>query len=381
MPMPDYDEYAKFAEENNILWSIPFETSRGCSWDQRIVCGDELDSCYFCGIRQPPVKRSIKPGVDVIGELDELSKKYKNTRILFCDCEIDNANGRKWIELLEDHKTDYLYKLDTRANVGEKFLMSARQSGCIGVQVGIEGLSGSYLKRLNKGTTTIQNLSVMRKLFELGIPSFSNLLLGFPGATIDEVRETADVIRRYAIVYEPLFLSLFELDAYSPVFQKPERFGVTNIRPAEPLQMVFETTIAKNIALPWLDFDQEEPIVDWSPVIEARREWLELHKKLREEVNFTERARPLYYLDGVDFLEIVDRRRGFQIFTLDKLDREVYLLCTNVISREKLFAYFRNSGDTSQRIEEIIEQFKCYDLLFEEGNEFLALAVNRRSIF
>jgi radical SAM superfamily enzyme YgiQ (UPF0313 family) len=57
------------------------------------------------------------------------------------------------------------------------------EAGCSTVTLGIEGLSTRYLKRLGKGTSTIQNLQALKTCFELEIANQSNLLTGFPGCS------------------------------------------------------------------------------------------------------------------------------------------------------------------------------------------------------
>ena len=52
------------------------------------------------------------------------------------------------------------------------------EAGLTGAQFGIEGLSTSYLRRVGKGTTTIQNLQVMKICFELGVRFLTDYVLG-----------------------------------------------------------------------------------------------------------------------------------------------------------------------------------------------------------
>jgi hypothetical protein len=268
------------------------EIARGCAWDRRVSSGDALRSCFFCGIAQPPVHKRGKRPAQVAREIGDQSLQYKTTRLHFYDSEISNASGGALASELRAHRRHYRFSMDVRASVGHEFLAQMAQAGCIAVQVGIVGLTTSQLRRLNKGATTIQNLTAMRAAFELGLASDSPLI-GFPGATADEITETCDNIRRFAVAYEPLRPACFVLDAFSPAYEKPSRFGIKNVCHAAPLRAVLPPAIEQAVRLPWSEFDCELPAADWKPVMDACDEWRQLHRRLREECSVAGSARPL----------------------------------------------------------------------------------------
>jgi len=304
--------------------------------------------------------------------------RYSNPRLHFCDSHIDNPMGLALAKRLKEHRRNYKFTMDVRATANDTMLAEMVEVGCVAIQVGIEGLSTSYLQRINKGTTTIQNLRCMRSLYELGIVSESNLLIGFPQTPQSEIDETCRNIEHAATCYEPLRLSPFTLSAFSPAYCHPERFGISRIRHAEPLQLVFPASLGSDIFVPWFDFEVADQSADWTPLVEACKKWTQLHKELRDECSTVERARPLYYLDGRSFLEIIDRRTGFRTITLEPLWRDLYLFCMRIRSREEIMHEYSDRASTDTIFDEVIGGLLAEKLLFAENNHYLSLAVASR---
>ena len=80
-----------------------------------------------------------------------------------------------------------------------------------------------------------------------------------------------------------------------------------------------------------------------------------------------------FYLDGINFLKIYDKRSlsDIKIFILDNLEREIFLACKDVISLEKIKEQFANLSD--QQIITILDTFEKKGILFREDNYFLSL--------
>jgi len=79
---------------------------------------------------------------------------------------------------------------EIRATTPGRVLEVMQAAGMQGVQIGIEALSTRLLKKLNKGTTAIQNIEIMKHCEMTGITNSSNLILYFPGSDQEDVIET-----------------------------------------------------------------------------------------------------------------------------------------------------------------------------------------------
>lgn len=384
LPAPDYSEYYRIAEQLEILWEIPIEGSRGCYWNRSYRTKSHMDACHFCGLNHSPYRQ--KKAEQVVSEMDGLANLYQNIRFRFVD-NVFRLRGESLAKLIASKQKDFIFFLEVRADIDPKTILLLWEAGCTNVQIGIEGLSTSYLKRLNKGTTTILNLQAMKTCFEFGIENRYNIISNFPGATKKEVEETARNIRDFATAYAPPFLRLpnytvdFHLDKNSAVYHNPHYFGVTNFRIPQDMAVALPKEVASRIELPWSEFDYTSEPEDWQPVVEEIENWHKRYNALSTETQTTLLLpKPLYYFDGGTFLEIVDRRHGLRLITLDSLWRQIYLFCMRVRTISQITERFVNNVEEEATIkEEILPGLINEKLMFEEQGQYLSLAVAWRA--
>lgn len=376
MPLPDYDSYASLADQYSVMWTIPLEGSRGCWWKHRVTKpGDKrLRGCCFCGLNANSRWRG-KSAEQIGKDCDAISRKYQNIRLRFMDNVLPNGISRDLSNILVNLGKSWWFFVEVRATLKMDEFLLLRQAGCTAVQVGVEGLSNSYLRRINKGTTTILNLQAMRACCEFGIRNGGNILTEFPGATQEEVDEIRENILKFAIAYEPLSVSRFSLDVDSPIFMDQGRFGIMNVRPTRTVRNALSADLAERLQLPWLEHDIDGSKADWSKVVEACKTWRLLHQELKKNPILYDVSKPLFYLDGADFIEIVDRREGFRTIVLEPLWRKVYLYCTEIRSRTEIVEHFAEQAREDTLFGEIIESLVRERLMFVEGKYYLSLAV------
>lgn len=373
LPMPDFTPYVELAKQLGFDWRLPIEGSRGCWWDRTRRNGNSKATCYFCnlnvqwnGYRQKSVER-------VIDEVKTLSERYTNTQIYFLDNIIrvegieDLASG-----LVGLHK-DLEFFYEMRANVHPYELLVLWEAGLRGMQVGIEGLSTAYLRRIGKGTRTIQNLQVMKTCAELGISNASaNLITWFPGSTAEEVEETVRNIREFALAYEPCNLARFALGTDSTVDKRREEFGVANVRNKDWLRTGLPDDLWHRMHLFDLSYDDVGTTADWAPVEKACAAWRQLWET---------GLRPLlFYFDGGTFLRVIDRRAGRSgaqpVRLLSARSRDIYLYCMEIRSFTEIASRFGfETDDQKRKLRVFLQQLVQWRLMFEEKNQYLSLAL------
>lgn len=81
------------------------------------------------------------------------------------------------------------------SNSDEEAFDLMAQSGCKGVFLGIESGSPAILANMNKAATVEKYEKGIRSLHERGILSFASFIAGFPGETVDTLRETTSFIQ------------------------------------------------------------------------------------------------------------------------------------------------------------------------------------------
>jgi len=369
LPSPDYDEYSRKADQYSIIWNIPVEGSRGCWWDRVVNTGNPRDRCFFCNYstgtyREKTVSRLAR-------EVDFLASRYQNVRVAFCDNAVRPRGVTELAGALKKRKQQLCFFITLRANITPREILGLNEAGMVRSECGIEGLSNSYLKRINKGTTVIQNLQVLKTCHELGIWNNTNLISGFPGATMAEVEETANTIRNFASAYYPSgTVGMFSLCVGSTVDVFREEYGISHVRNLEEYRCGMPDRVWTRLQLSDRSWNGPEPM-DWSPVREACGEWYELHERLRKDGRFPF-VHALYYHDGGDFLEIVDRRHGCRTLTLPEPWRSVYLFCMEIRSLDQLTKHFPEFGE---ELDNIIERLVTEKILYQEVQRYLALAV------
>lgn len=375
LPLPDYDTFPEQAKEHGLLdWVIPIEGSRGCWWDRVRRSKNPLNSCRFC--TQNGGSYQEKPPDALVREMIVLSDRYSNAKFQFTDLVARIEGLTEFATGLTNSGRNLNFWWSLRANVRPYEHMLIWEAGCNEIQIGIEGLSTSYLKRIGKGTNTIQNLQAMKTCFELGMSNQSNLVTRFPGSTQAEVDETEKNILEYAIAYQPLAESPFGLEHNTSVSKRPEAFGVENVRNAKLFEASLPRDVWERLRLYALDYDTREE-ADWTKVTRAMDTWRELHKQVRAEylkqgAFFT--LAPLYYVDRGIHLEIVDRRNGWEMTKLQGLWRDIYLYCMETRMVRSVASHF-SAQQSAEETNDMLYSLAHEKLMYIESEKCLSLAV------
>jgi ribosomal peptide maturation radical SAM protein 1 len=371
LPLPDYSGYAEFADAASIPWLVPIEGSRGCWWDRGKQTGNPRDTCYFCnlnvqwdGYRQKSLDR-------VIREIDELSSRYANPLLFFLDNILRTKGIEELSQKVRQQGKNYVIFYEMRAQISPYDILCLWEMGLRSAQFGIEGLSNSYLKRVGKGTSVIQNLQAMKTCYELNIDhSGANLVVDFPGSTDLEVEETRDAITRYAILYEPLRLSSFGIGLGSTVERLKDSFGVSNLRNADFWRVGLPEDVYSRLEL--LDRSGDFPHADWRPVRRAVGLW----RRAQQTARASSYRHLLSYLDGGDYLKIIDlRSRTPRILRFDSWERAVYLSAMEIARHSDLVQrHTDGSVPEVSRLDRWLHDLTRDSLMYREGTRYLALA-------
>ncbi|MBZ4372559.1 RiPP maturation radical SAM C-methyltransferase [Corallococcus sp. AS-1-6] len=372
LPYPDYDEYASKAEQHGVMWLLSIEGSRGCWWDRTKRSGNPKNTCYFCNLNVQWNGYREKSNRRLVEEIDSLSERYGNTGIFFLDNIIRVKGLTELAEGIRATERDYALFYEMRANAHPYEIMRLWEAGVKFVQFGIEGLSTSYLRRVGKGTTVIQNLQAMKVCHELDIRNYANLITHFPGTEEAEVAETVQNLLSYAICYEPLDLSPYRLGRGSTLDALRAQFPVENIRNADCYKVGLPAEVYERIALFDLSFDLRTGTSDWSAVVEACEVWMRAYEMARG----SQYRHVMTYLDGGTFLRVYDGRAGMpRTLLLRGVERDLYLYCTEIRQRQEIDEAFVETGRASRaQVEQVLAHWLEERILFREGERYLSVA-------
>ena len=186
-------------------------TSRGCPY-----------KCSFCA---SPVttgqKMRFRSPENVLEEIDMLVNDYGVKEIIFQDDEMyaDKRRATKIVQMIKDRKyKDLIWKNLNIASwrMDYEMIKLMKESGCYQITISAESGNPRVLKDIiHKPTDLEQPKKVVGWCKEVGIETQVDFVIGFPGETWDEIRDTTN----YA----------YELDADSVKFAVATPFPATEL--------------------------------------------------------------------------------------------------------------------------------------------------------
>jgi len=373
LPTPDYDDYFRELRQQSTMGTLvpalPVEASRGCWW-HRARPGAGGRACRFCNLNLQWEGYRRKDPRQVAGEMETLASRHGSLRFFFVDNILNPPTTEKMFQRIAAGGRSFEIFTEVRASVTRRQLLAMRRAGVTQVQIGVESLSSRLLKKLNKGTTVIQNIEVMKHCEELGIRHHSNLILGFPGSDGDDVAQTLENLA-FVMPYQPLRKVRFWLGQNSPVALHPERFGIRKVANHPNYDVLLPGSLGTSLCLMIKTYvgDRRRQQEIWRPVARAVAEWQHFHRRPRRE--------PLLsFRDGGDFL-LIRKRLGDsepETYRLRGASRGIYRFCEERRTLGEIHSQFpRFSPD---RLQAFVSDLVRMRLMFQEGDQVLSLAVN-----
>jgi ribosomal peptide maturation radical SAM protein 1 len=383
LPPPVYDDYfqtvSAFPPGKRFFPHIPVEISRGCWWRKESPAG-KRSGCAFCNLNLQWKGYRSKTPFRVISEVDSLSEKHRVLSICFTDNLLPVKGLEETFRNLPSLGKELRFFAEIRATTPRHVLAAMGAAGADTVQVGVEALSTSLLGKLNKGTTAMTNLQIMRDCEIQGLPDLTgNLILHFPSSDETDVSETMETLD-FVFSFRPLRPIPFWLGYASPVSRKPEAYGIRTRGNHHLYRHLFPPEIHRGLKLMIREYSGQKRYQQriWKPVEEKVREWRETYEGLRRAPGS---GPVLSYLDGKNFMIIRQRRPGrdSMIHRLAGTSRKIYLFCQSHRSIREILA---ESPDLREdRLLPFLDEMVAKRLMFSEGDRYLSLAVPSRYTF
>ena len=365
LPIPDFDDYfgqlRQLLKKRSVSPVVPIEFSRGCWWRR----------CNFCNLNLQWSGYRAKSPKRMASEIDYLSRRYGVLDFAFMDNALPRKYAASLFQDLAGHNRDYSIFAEVRAVHPIDELATMARGGLKDIQVGIESLSTSLLRRINKGVRAIDNIAIMRHAEEVGIRLEGNLIMHFPGSTEEEVEQTIEALD-FVWPFRPLNTVSFWLGLGSPVEQRPSDFGISGIRPHPFFAYLFPEEIYRRVSSLILSYrgDRELQYQRWRRVEKKVREW---HlQRIQIGIN----TKPLTYRDGGDYLIITQKLPDGKVLShrLKGLSRRLYLYC--ITPRTMASVYDQATGQTHEQIRKFIKDLVDKRLVFQEGDRVISLAIH-----
>lgn len=180
-----WDKYGKFILLNNT--DIPIQRIRGCS-----------NSCIYCSYPQIcNNKLFFRDSVKVTDEIGYIIKHTNYNHLYFVDSvfnmELDKT--KDFLKLLRSRRINIRWKCCINPSEFDIELIELmKETGCTSCEVGVDSMSNSILKLMNKNYDKQKALNLLRELEKVKLPYSISLILGGLGETAETLTDTIDTV-------------------------------------------------------------------------------------------------------------------------------------------------------------------------------------------
>ena len=369
---PDYDDYYHLLAElgaaaQGLDRILLYEGSRGCWWGEK-------HHCTFCGLNAQSMKFRAKSPEQVAHEMTYLSHRYDTARFRL----VDNIIDMKYIDQLfgkfaADH-CDLDVFIETKSNLHKQQIRTLAAGGVKCMQPGLESLSATQLKAMDKGVTPMQNIVCLKWSFYYRVSVSWNILLGFPGETNEDYVRQIDMIPCLFHLQPPEATGKFWLERFSPYYARPHEYGVRMTGPGLAYEYVYD---GRQVDLNKIAYDFEYELDNWrvdphvyQELVSTIEHWQRLHATT---------DRPfLYYSKALRYVTVYDGRDP-KAPTRRRYDGEAALvieMCNEAPKTvEQLLAAVAHLKTSQAELEPILADLTSRRVLYQERGRYFTLAI------
>ena len=373
---PDYDDYyhllAELGDASQGLDRILlYEGSRGCWWGEK-------HHCTFCGLNAQSMKFRAKSPEQAAREMAALSSRYDTTRFRL----VDNIIDMKYVENLFGQfaaaHCDLDVFIETKSNLHKSQIRTLAVGGVKCMQPGLESLSLSQLKAMDKGVTPMQNIVCLKWSYYYRVAVSWNILLGFPGETNDDYRRQIELLPSLFHLQAPEATGQFWLQRFSPYFMRPHEYGVRITGPGMAYEYVYDET---RVDLKKIAYDFEYELDHWPVDPHVYQELVDLVGEWQRRYRAADRPF-LYYSKAMDYVTVYDGRNP-EVPTRQRFDwpeAGVIEACNEAPkSRDQIAALFRETRPdrawTEAQLAQSLVLLTERRVLYEERGKYFTLAI------
>jgi ribosomal peptide maturation radical SAM protein 1 len=369
-PEPDYDDYFSTLKElsinNHIAPGLLVETSRGCWWGQK-------HHCTFCGLNGNGMNYRSKSGDRVLEQFDHLSERYQLSNFGVVDNIIDMEHLKSILPQIADSPREFNLFYETKANLRRDQVAALAAAGARWIQPGIESLHDDILRIMDKGTSALINVQLLKWAREYGVRLSWNLLMGFPGEKPEWYDEMTAWLPLLSHLQPPAGLGVIRYDRFSPYHNTPEKYGLA-LSPSPSYAYIYPLDADDLADIAYFFEDRPSGVRrrDRSAVSpehdrfrQATREWAQLHRRKLPPI--------LSMADNGTRISIIDTRPVAlnRRVTLDGLARDVYLACDTARSLGNLSTGLPDADG----LQDVLDELVARRLTLCNKGRYLSLAV------
>ncbi len=370
---PDYDDYYHLLAElggaaQGLDRILLYEGSRGCWWGEK-------HHCTFCGLNAQSMKFRAKSPDQVAQEMTYLSHRYDTARFRLVDNIIDMTYIDQLFGKFAANHCDLDVFIETKSNLHKNQIRTLAVGGVKCMQPGLESLSLTQLKAMDKGVTPIQNIVCLKWSFYYRISVSWNILLGFPGETNEDYLRQIDLIPSLLHLQPPEATGKFWLERFSPYYARPHEYGVRMTGPGLAYEYIYD---ARQVDLQKIAYDFEYELENWpvdphiyQELVAAVEGWQRLHASNDKPF--------LYYSKALDYVTVYDGRnpKAPSRRRYDGLAAVVIEICNEAPkSAEQIRTALAGHTDAREdALSSLLTDLVAKRVLYEERGKYFTLAV------
>ena len=370
---PDYDDYYHLLAElggaaQGLDRILLYEGSRGCWWGEK-------HHCTFCGLNAQSMKFRAKSPDQVAQEMTYLSHRYDTARFRLVDNIIDMTYIDQLFGKFAANHCDLDVFIETKSNLHKNQIRTLAVGGVKCMQPGLESLSLTQLKAMDKGVTPIQNIVCLKWSFYYRISVSWNILLGFPGETNEDYLRQIDLIPSLLHLQPPEATGKFWLERFSPYHARPHEYGVRMTGPGLAYEYIYD---ARQVDLQKIAYDFEYELENWpvdphiyQELVAAVEGWQRLHASNDKPF--------LYYSKALDYVTVYDGRnpKALSRRRYDGLAAVVIEICNEAPkSAEQIRTALAGHTDAREdALRSLLTDLVAKRVLYEERGKYFTLAV------
>ena len=221
LPFPDW----RLVDLQNKINMIPIETARGCVYN----CGFCSEVHYW----DKPVRfKTIKR---VIDEFEFNIKTFNTTTFRFVD-SCFTAPEKRCMEICDNLISNFInnginIKWSSYGRVSDlhpRLIEKMKNAGCVALDIGMESGDNAILNKMNKKYSSSNIANVISCAKGAGIITNCNIIIGFPGETMDSVNKTIDILNTLGPdIYQCVLL---DLAPNTDLNENPNKYGISGDR-------------------------------------------------------------------------------------------------------------------------------------------------------
>jgi anaerobic magnesium-protoporphyrin IX monomethyl ester cyclase len=191
--------------------------------------------CTFCAISYATSGYRCRTGPEIVGDIRRVQEQFGKCRAAKFNFSIDvmapkhlDAMATAMAEADLGISWDAEIRLDS--TLRSEIIQRMRAAGCKHLRFGLESAVDRVREMMDKRVKIARVEEILRDCRAQDIKASTMLIVGFPGETEQEARETFRFVRDRANVIRFYALSVFTVSRGSIIAERPQDFGV-NLRP------------------------------------------------------------------------------------------------------------------------------------------------------